>query len=149
MTADLPGLLAEIADVAGVDAALAIAAAKGGTMAYFPAYPDANHWLCQAVGEEKAKLIARAVCTGRGGLELLVPMGPKRSRIEVWRKISDMIAEGHSKTDIARACGVHVRTVQNHRNMKVVTLESSLNQIDLFLPAPEKRFSGNKSRETK
>ncbi|MFK5979757.1 MAG: helix-turn-helix domain-containing protein [Rhizobiaceae bacterium] len=148
MKAALPGLLAEIAKVAGDKAALAVAAEKGGTRAYFPARPTSEHWLSKAIGEDKAKLVGRELSSGHGGIELLVPMGPKASRIAVWQKISDMIEAGYSKPDIARACGVHERTVQNHRNDKVVTLENSLNQMDLFLAAPEKRFSGNKSRKT-
>ena len=46
----LPGILGEIAEVAGFKAALQVARAKGGTKAYFPVTPEDDHWLVKAVG---------------------------------------------------------------------------------------------------
>jgi len=131
MTA-LPGILAEIAEIAGRDAALAVAKAKGGTQAYFPTRPGPNHWLSKCVGLENARAIGRELGTGHGGVELLVPMGPSATKAAIWRKMHEMIDAGHSKATIARTCNVHVRTVQLHRNGKVKTAESLLDQSDLF-----------------
>lgn len=128
----LPGLLAEIAEVAGLEAALQVAGSRGGILSYFPARPKENHWLSLCVGPEKAQVIAAHLASGHGGVELLVPIGPSKSKIARWRKIRDMIEAGHSKRVIARVCGVHERTVQNHRNNKVVTLNASLDQLDMF-----------------
>ena len=51
----LPGVLAEIAAVAGEDAALAVAAAHGGTQVYIPPAPARDHWLARLVGHALAK----------------------------------------------------------------------------------------------
>jgi len=128
----LPGLLAEIEAATDTDAALAVAKAKGGTRAYFPANPDANHWLTQCVGAEKAMLIAQTLKTGHGGVELIVPMGPNVNTLARWRKIRQMIEEGCSKSVIALTCGVHERTVQNHKNGKSKTVDNLIKQKDLF-----------------
>lgn len=129
---NLPGLLAEIAKAAGLDAAMKVAEAKGGVQAYFPARPKASHWLTKCVGPDKAQAIAAQLCSGHGGIELLVPMGPDKSKIAKWRKMRDMIEQGFSKRQIARTCRVHERTVQNHRNNKAVTVTAALAQMDMF-----------------
>lgn len=54
----LPPLLAEIAEVAGLDAALALAEARGGSRITIPARPRPDHWFAQTVGMEAAEKIA-------------------------------------------------------------------------------------------
>ena len=72
----LPPLLAEIAEVAGLDAALALASARGGSRITIPAHPRADHWFARAVGMEAAQLafgisarvLGYAFAVGRGNL---------------------------------------------------------------------------------
>ena len=127
----LPGILAKIADVAGIDAALEVARARGGTDAYFPARPGASHWLTQAVGREAAIAICRVLVSGKGD-KLLVPMGPTSSQAARWRRIHEMIDEGHSTRTVARAVGVDYSTVKRHKRGAVKTASATVAQGDLF-----------------
>ena len=112
----LPGVLAEIAEVAGTDAALAIAESRGGTDAYIPADASDDHWLVQLVGRQAADLICRhfafeAPDVARHGVMVTLPMG----RLNYVR-MDQMIVEGRSSAAaIARACGVTSRTVFRRR----------------------------------
>lgn len=112
---DLPSVLAEIAEVAGVAAALQVAAARGGRVAYIPA-PDhlvPDHWLVLAVGAAAAAAIAQRL----GGGSLLIPLGPLGgNRGRVWATIRTALGEGCSAPEAARRAGVHERTVRRHRN---------------------------------
>ena len=128
----LPGILQEIAEAAGLEAALEIARAKGGTIAYFPARPGPRHWLSAAVGHDKARAIGRALAPGQSGIELLVPMGPSASQAARWRRMRELIDAGGSAAQIARAVGCHSRTVKKHRNGQVPTADAVLAQGDLF-----------------
>ena len=53
----LPGILGEIADVAGIPAALAIADEVGGTRINIPARAGDDHWLVKTVGREAAETV--------------------------------------------------------------------------------------------
>ncbi|SBW13047.1 conserved hypothetical protein [uncultured Alphaproteobacteria bacterium] len=114
---DLPGVLGDIAEVAGVSAALQVAAARGGRVAYIPT-PDhlpPEHWLVVAVGAEAAAAIARRL----GGGALLIPLGPLGgTRGRVWATIRAAIDEGCSAPEAAARAGVHERTVRRHRNRR-------------------------------
>jgi hypothetical protein len=112
----LPGIPAEIADAAGIEAALAVAKAKGGTRAYFPERPRTNNWLVNAVGRDKAATIGRLFASGRGGIELEIPGGAALGRVAVWREIYQRLEAGQSKVQIALALGINCRTVQAHAN---------------------------------
>ncbi|MBV1702605.1 MAG: hypothetical protein KGQ46_12370 [Hyphomicrobiales bacterium] len=108
----LPALLAEIAEVAGLDAALALAEAKGGTRVYFPASAPADHWLPRLVGPEAARLICNHFrATMSGGIGDLVPMGPNATPLRLRAMAQKLTAEGHSADSIARTLKVHQRTV--------------------------------------
>lgn len=128
----LRGILFEIAEVAGENAALAIAGIKGGAPAYFPFDPPDDHWLVAAVGREKATLIGRKLATGKGGIELEVPLGPLMSRNQVWREIRRRLRAGETKPKIARALGIHYKTVQAHKNRHRKLADISVLQLDLF-----------------
>lgn len=74
----LPPLLNEIAEVAGVVAALQIAEARGGTRVHFPARAPDGHWLVELVGREAAdKLCVHFQVDRRRGNRVDVPLGPK------------------------------------------------------------------------
>lgn len=109
---DLPGVLAEIAAVAGEAAAVAVARAKGGTRAYLPG-PDRllpGHWLVATVGMEAAQAIAARL----GGGDVEIPLGPYAgNRARVHAAIREAARRGESEAAIARLVGVTDRTVRN------------------------------------
>lgn len=112
----LPELLQEIAEVAGLDAAMAIAAAKGGIRAHFPARADDEHWLTRAVGREAADKLCTHFCVNhRGGVTLQVPLGPRNFYSLARRRAVEMAAEGHSIAGTARSLGVTTRAVEKWR----------------------------------
>lgn len=111
----LPGLLAEIAEVAGVGAALAVAEAKGGASAYIPAPPvRPGHWLVTACGQAAADAIAGHFAA-RGGAHHKIPLGPVASRGRLWREMHQLIDQEISSAEIARRLGIDERTVRRHR----------------------------------
>lgn len=112
--AQLPGVLAQVAQAAGLEAAVRLAQARGGGRAYIPA-PEAlhdQHWLVLAVGMEAALAIASAL----GGNEVEVPLGPfAGNRAHVWAAIERGLNEGLSVEQAARQVGVTARTVRRHK----------------------------------
>lgn len=111
----LPALLAEIAEIAGVEAALAIARVKGGTRAYFPARPGADHWLVAAVGADTASLVCRELVANQTGVHLDVPLGPTGTLAAARRLAAELDAAGASAATIARSAGLTDRTVRRMR----------------------------------
>ena len=114
----LPPLLAEIAEVAGLDAALALAEARGGSRITIPARPRPDHWFARAVSMEAAEKIAEYYRVGYGGTKgatITVPVGPDGGTARALRlqrtKIDAMIREGLSADRIAREMRVHRTTV--------------------------------------
>jgi hypothetical protein len=113
--AALPGVLREIAAVAGEDAALAIARARGGTSVYFPPVPSEDHWLCALVGREAAQAVCDQLTCGVGPLRVDLPRGPTRHAASMQAKIDTMLAEGRSELDINRATGYTIRAIRWRR----------------------------------
>ena len=115
----LPGILAEIADVAGVEAALAIAEARGGTQIYVPPNPSVNHWLCQLIGPEKAQKVCDQLTAGVGPLRVDLPLGPmskyNQMRAADQAVIDQMIADQRSERDIALSTRYSERSVRRRR----------------------------------
>ncbi|MDR3437157.1 helix-turn-helix domain-containing protein [Telmatospirillum sp.] len=112
---DLPPILAEIAEVAGVVAALQVANAKGGTVAYFRAADNLapGYWLVDAVGLDAARKIIERF--GPGAIE--IPLGPLAgNRNSLWTAIQKALKEGKSVATVARLVGVHARTVRRHKS---------------------------------
>lgn len=117
----LPALLAEIAEVAGIDAALAVAEAKGGQVAFIVARLRPDNWLVQAVGMEKAELLSRHFCAAGGGrIKLEIPIGPVGSfvaeRQRRQRIMAAAVERGASSNEIARMAGVTNRTARRFRS---------------------------------
>ncbi|MBY0432215.1 MAG: hypothetical protein K2Q10_13535 [Rhodospirillales bacterium] len=110
----LDGILAELAELAGRAAALGLAHARGGTVAYIPT-PDHvrdDHWLAAACGLDAARRIA----ADYAGTTIKVPLGPfSGNRARVRAAIRAGIAAGRSDRDIARSAGVDESTVRRHR----------------------------------
>lgn len=109
--AALPQVIAEIAEVAGPDAAWALARARGGQRVFVPAEAENGHWLVELVGMEAARVICKHFSTnGRGG-DVLIPMASAARR----RELFDRTLREHKVDSAAAILGVHRRTVQRHR----------------------------------
>lgn len=112
--AGLPALLAEIAEVAGLKAALQLAAERGGNRVYIPERAADDHWLVRAVGREAADMICAHFAVP-SGIELEVPRGPTGRQAEHYRRLSQLIAEGAPSGQITHELGISRRTVTRHR----------------------------------
>lgn len=112
---NLPGVLAEIAEVAGESAALAVAFERGGTQVYLPPVPAPDHWLSDLIGLDPARAVCERLTCGVGGLRLDLPIGPAGNGAKARARIDAMIAENRSERDIARATGYTIRTVRRRR----------------------------------
>lgn len=134
ISANLPELLSEIAEITDEQAAMLVARAKGGTRTYIPKHPGATHWLTLAVGAERARIIGRHFSAGNSGISLEIPLGPMATNQQRWRRVKQLKAEGHSKHEIARMTGFHYKTVQRLTNGKRMTYERVTAQSDLFDP---------------
>lgn len=112
----LPRVLAEIASVAGEDAALAIAASVGGTQIYVPPAPAKDHWLSRLVGHREALAIADLLTCGVGPLRIDMPLGPKGHAARARAKVDRLLREGElSERDIARATGYTISGVRRRK----------------------------------
>jgi hypothetical protein len=107
--------LAEIAEIAGMSAALAILRARRGSKAYIPA-PDrlgrAGRWLVEAVGIESARVIAERFA----GCSIELTMGGGGSRAQTWAALRKALDAGHDVGAAARLAGVSQRTARRHKN---------------------------------
>ncbi len=127
----LPGVLAEIASIAGESAAVAVARARGGTRAYIPGEDGLRdgHWLVAAVGMEAARAIARRL----GGGDVDVPLGPYAgSRARIHQAIREGLRSGQSEAAIARMAGVADRTVRRHKSGETGATGLHADQATLF-----------------
>lgn len=111
----LPGILAEIADVAGEDAAITIARAMGGAQVYIPPVPGPDHWLTRLVGQERAGAIAERLTAGLIGRRVTLPLGPRRHDLPRRAQLDRLIAEGRSTRDIVLTTGYTTRRVEQRR----------------------------------
>jgi hypothetical protein len=111
----LPGVLGDIARIAGEEAALAIAEARGGTEVYIPPAPERDHWLSQLVGHEAALTIGDHLTCGLTGLRVELPTGPTGHGARKRAEVDAMIRDGRSERDIALATGYTIRGVRRRR----------------------------------
>lgn len=112
----LPGILAEIAAVAGEDAALAIARVRGGTQVYIPPVPAADHWMSQAIGHDRAIAVCDRLTCGTGiGMRADLPIGPAGSAAQARAKVDAMLREGRTERDIVAATGYTARGIRMRR----------------------------------
>ena len=111
----LPGALGQIAAVAGEAAALAIAAARGGTQVYVPPDPDPDHWLSKLIGLEAAKAVCEHLTCGVGPLRVDLPLGPAGHAAKTRARVDAMLRDGASERDIALATGYTTRAVRRRR----------------------------------
>lgn len=115
MTADdeqllalLPRKLAEVAELIGVQGAVKLANAYGGTELYIPANMSAEHPIAQAIGHGQALLLSETY----GNDYIDVPLG------HAWRRAVRNLAmvsarkRGESQSDVARQYGMTTRGVR-------------------------------------
>ena len=103
----LPGVLAEIAEVAGRETAIAIARAWGGRQVHVPvrlAETGIGRELAGAVGRDAAQ----AVMQRFAGESLYVPMARRAV-------VGHLSASGMSAAAIAAQLGVSIKTVRRYR----------------------------------
>lgn len=115
--AELPAVIAEIADVAGLDAAWALAYEKGGTTVFIPPKVTTNHWLVKLIGIEAAEKLSAhfRVMSGENranGISLLIPMASDAQLAQRWEEV---LSGDLSLTETARLMKVHERTVSRRR----------------------------------
>lgn len=111
----LPGILGEIAEIAGKDAAYAILHARGGTRITIPSTPPADHWLTKLIGSEAATAICNhfaqsSASGGRAGMVTEIPLHNTSLQKAARRRIADELRSGKSASAAAREAGVHERT---------------------------------------
>ena len=123
----LPLLLDEIAQVAGLEAALLVAREKGGTRAHFSSRPQADNWLAKLVGIDAARAIGQSQCApGAASVHLNVPLGPLSPHIARWQLILDRVAQGHSNARIAMEFRVDYKTIQRIRSGKRKSIQQAV-----------------------
>lgn len=112
----LPGVLGEIADVAGIPAALALADKVGGTRINIPARAQDDHWLVETVGREAADKICDYFRTlsaehrEAGARHIVIPLGATGPLAQARRTLITELESGTSARQAARKAGVSERT---------------------------------------
>lgn len=130
LQAELPPVLATIADAAGLDAALAIARAHGGTRVVTPTLASGHNWLTDLVGPERAAEIVEALGPAR---RIDMPLGPDAlylaSRRKMVQRMRELTEQQMSAPEIARLVGTTERSV---RRWWARWRHVDPNQADLF-----------------
>jgi hypothetical protein len=116
MSDDLPGLLGEIAEVAGLAAALAIAERVGGTRVTIPSRAADDHWLVKLIGRDAADKICDHMRIlspeGReaGARHVVIPRGPTGYLAKARIRLAKELEAGTSAREAARKTGLSERT---------------------------------------
>lgn len=108
-SADLPGVLGEIAAVIGPKLAARVAAHLGGQYVWLAARPTAQNPLVRVIGRQHAEAVAAALGPNQ---KLVIPCGGFRGAPGRRRRIAALLAQGRSHNSIAQEIGCHVRTVE-------------------------------------
>ena len=111
----LPRALADIALIAGDEAARRVAGAVGGTQVYIPPMPGPDHWLSKLVGLEAARKIADHFTAGVGPARVEIPLGNTGFIASHQARCDAMLLAGRSERDIALALGYTIRGVRKRR----------------------------------
>lgn len=107
LNSSLPLVIAEIAEVAGTEAAWAISQAYGGRTIYIPREATSSHWLTELVGIEAATKICKHYRAGNAGLQLLIPLAKNHAAKQ---RLIKALEAGMSATQAASVAGMHERT---------------------------------------
>lgn len=108
--ADWPDLLQRVAEDCGAGAALTLAASYGGRELYVPRPEaiDETHHLALHLGLATARRIAMVLGSNR----IIIPLGPASTVERRKLLIRKMRLEGVSNGRVAKALGIHRRTVE-------------------------------------
>lgn len=127
---ELPPLLETVAEAAGLEAALKIARAYGGTRVTVPTLANGRNWLTELVGEELAGRVIEALGPAQ---RLDIPLGPDAlylaTRRQLLRRMRELSEQGASAGQIARELGTTERSV---RRWWAIWRHADPNQGDLF-----------------
>ena len=122
---DLPGVLADMAEIAGVEKALEYAAMFGGPVVYIPRVFQPDHRECWGLavvfGEDDARRIVERI----GGGEVALPNAQEQRILYAAAKSDKSIKE------LCRALGVTQRTVLRAR-AKLRAIREMARQEELF-----------------
>ncbi|KAB2878119.1 MAG: helix-turn-helix domain-containing protein [Pseudorhodoplanes sp.] len=114
---EFPGILAEIAEAAGEEAARKVAEARGGSRVYLPSVASLqsgrSSWLQELVGMDAALKIAEACAPI--GVNVLIPLGPANPRKKMIASVRERILAGESVSQIVKAVRCTERTVERER----------------------------------
>jgi Mor family transcriptional regulator len=100
----ITGTFRQLVDLIGIDAALALVEAHGGTRVYVRARPKPDKGLSRLIGQDAAAKLARAM--GGGGIMMKIPMATAYRRELRNRAIVTKYAEGVPLTALAREFGM-------------------------------------------
>lgn len=107
---EMTGMAAEIAAVIGEAQTLRLLQARGGTQITIPKAAPGSQ-LADLIGEADADRLIDAFGHGR----MTLPTGAGRGVGGRRRQAMRMLRDGHSLREVALACDLSVRTVQNYR----------------------------------
>ncbi|MEO0678841.1 MAG: hypothetical protein AAF192_00335 [Pseudomonadota bacterium] len=108
---DLPGLLGQVAEIAGEAAAVKLCLARGGHELNIPS-KAAGSELARILGDDAA---AAKVIAELGPGRVRVPMGGYRGQQGRRRAGMQLMRNGASNVEVARACDVSLRAAENWR----------------------------------
>ena len=116
MTEKLPGVLAEIAELIGEAGALAIAARRGGTRAYFPERLSEDHWLIECVGPAAAQKISERFGGNASDIPLVIGGSYRQFLRAIAKRVHELDSDGGlCDGEIALKLGITDRSVRRHR----------------------------------
>lgn len=124
----LPAIYRELAERAGLEAALGLARAKGGQRVYLPKDPRVAPWMAEAMGDAGA----RALADMYGGEAIELPVDPvagmsQKARI---RRINELLRAGESANSIAQKTAI----TRRHVFRRAAILRDAEAAPDLFTP---------------
>lgn len=113
----LPAMLFDCAVVLGLETALRLAARFGGQSLYLPVKAEADHAIAREFGVPVLTWLIQhheRRLTGETR-RIVVPLGPNVEQDTRDAAIMEMSGRGMKRNEIARALGIHVRTVSAAR----------------------------------
>ena len=120
----LPPLLAELADIIGLEATMTLAEHHGGQRIAVPGKMKPDHWLAGLLGFEAATALSAYVTDGNR-VHLDIPYGPAWTKADKWRRTAEMIDKGKSANEIAQALGLTRRAVFDRKKRLAGTTATS------------------------
>jgi len=132
---ELPGVLAEIAELIGEEAALALAKAFGGTTVLIRKSVVDGDPMAAVVGLEAARRISREI--GWGNIEI-----PLARHWMMKNEILRLLDQKLSESAIARAVGCHGRTVRRHRRLRRLRRLQRWSETAAATPPPRHPATG-------